>query len=84
VESGSVVRDGVGITHVGHPAAPYLSLGSGPSHPIDLGELLASPRWRFRRWTPHTLPGKAEAKARGAGTKTLITLVSKNAIATGV
>ena len=30
-----------------------------------------------------TLPGKAEAKAQGAGTKTLITLVRKNVIAAG-
>ena len=29
------------------------------------------------------LPEKAEAKARGAGTKTLIMLVSKNAVAVG-
>ena len=26
---GSVIHNGVGITHVGHPAAPYLSLSSG-------------------------------------------------------
>ena len=41
VESGSVIHDGVGITHMGHPTAPYPSLGSGPSHPIDLGDPLA-------------------------------------------
>ena len=29
MESRSVIRDGVGITHVGHPAAPYPFLGSG-------------------------------------------------------
>ena len=82
MESRSVVRDGVGITRIGHPTTPYPSLGSGLSRLIDLGDLLASPRWRFHRWTLGTLPGKAEAKAGGAGTKTLITLVSKNAIAT--
>ena len=41
MESGSVVRDGVGITRMGHSAAPYPSLGSGPSRPIDLGDPLA-------------------------------------------
>ena len=30
-----------------------------------------------------TLPGKAEAKAQGAGKKTVIMLVSKNVVATG-
>ena len=29
VGSGSIVRDGVGVTCMGHPIAPYLSLGSG-------------------------------------------------------
>ena len=29
METGSVVHDGVGITLVGYPAAPYPSLGSG-------------------------------------------------------
>ena len=33
--------------------------------------------------TLQTLPKKVEAKARGAGTKTLIMLVSKNVVATG-
>ena len=41
MESGSIVRDGVGITRMGHPTAPYTSLGSGPSRPIDLGDPLA-------------------------------------------
>ena len=41
MESGFVVRDRVGITHMGHPTAPYPSLGSGLSHPIDLGDPLA-------------------------------------------
>ena len=41
VESGSVVCDGVSITCMGHPTAPYPSLGSGPSRPTDLGDLLA-------------------------------------------
>ena len=39
--SGSIVRDGVGITPMGHPTAPQPSLDSGPSHPIDLGDPLA-------------------------------------------
>ena len=30
-----------------------------------------------------TLPGKVEAKARGVGTKTLITLMRKNTVAAG-
>ena len=50
----SIVCGRVGITRMGHPTAPYPSLGSGPSHPapylslgsgpshlIDLGDLLA-------------------------------------------
>ena len=41
MESGSIVRDGVGVTRMGHPTAPYPSLGSGPSRPIDLGDPLA-------------------------------------------
>ena len=41
MESGSVVRDRVGITRMGHPTAPYPSLGSGPSYLIDLGDPLA-------------------------------------------
>ena len=41
MESRSVVRDEVGITRMGHPTAPYLSLDSGPSRPIDLGDPLA-------------------------------------------
>ena len=41
MESGSVIRDGVGTTHMGHPTAPYMSLNSGTSRLIDLGELLA-------------------------------------------
>ena len=41
MESGSIVRDGVGITCMGHPIAPYPSLGSGPSRPTDLGDPLA-------------------------------------------
>ena len=38
---GSIVRDGVGITHMGHPTAPYPSLDCGLSRPIDLGDPLA-------------------------------------------
>ena len=41
MESGFVVRDGVGITRMGNPTTPYQSLGSGPSRPIDLGDPLA-------------------------------------------
>ena len=40
MESGSIIRDGVGITRMGHSIAPYPSLGSGPSRPIDLGDPL--------------------------------------------
>ena len=40
MKSGSVVHDGVGIIRMGHPTAPYPSLGSGPSCPIDLGDPL--------------------------------------------
>ena len=41
MESRSVVRDGVGITRMGHPTAPCPSLDSGPSHLTDLGDPLA-------------------------------------------
>ena len=41
MESEFIIHDGVGITHMGHPTAPYPSLGSGPSCPIDLGDPLA-------------------------------------------
>ena len=41
MESGSVIHDEVSITRMGHLAAPYPSLGSGPSYLIDLGDLLA-------------------------------------------
>ena len=58
------------------------SLGSGPSRPIDLGDLLASPHGDSTGGPLQTLLGKAKAKAWGAGIKTLITLVSKNVIAT--
>ena len=40
MESGSIVRDGIGITRMGHPTTPYPSLGSGPSHPTNLGDPL--------------------------------------------
>ena len=40
MEYGSVVHDGVGITRMGHSTAPYPSLGSEPSHLIDLGDPL--------------------------------------------
>ena len=66
MESGSVVRHGVGITRMGHPIDPYLSLGSRPNRPIDSGDPLASPRWRFHRWALQTLPGKAEGCLRVA------------------
>ena len=41
MESGSIVRDGVSITRMGHPTAPYPSLDSGPSCLTDLGDPLA-------------------------------------------
>ena len=41
MESGFVVLDGVGITRMGHSTAPYPSLGSCSSRPIDLGDPLA-------------------------------------------
>ena len=41
MESGSIIRNVVGVTSMGHPAAPYPSLGSGPSRPIDLGDPLS-------------------------------------------
>ena len=41
VEFGFVIHDGVGITFMGHPTAPYPSLGSGSSGLIDLGDPLA-------------------------------------------
>ena len=41
MESGFVVRDGVGITCMGHPTAPCPSLDSGLSRLTDLGDPLA-------------------------------------------
>ena len=41
MEFRSIVRDEVGITCIGHPTAPYPSLDSGLSRPIDLGDPLA-------------------------------------------
>ena len=41
MESRSVVCDGVDMTRIGHPTAPYPSLDSDPSRPIDLGDPLA-------------------------------------------
>ena len=41
MESGSVVRDRVGITRMGHPTAPCPSLNSSPSRLTDLGDPLA-------------------------------------------
>ena len=80
--SGSDVLDGAGVTCMGHPTSLYPSLDNGPNCPTDLGDLLASPRWRLCG-SLRILPGKAEAKVQGVGTKTLITLVSKNAKVVG-
>ena len=41
MESGSVVRDGVDITRMGHPTAPCPSLDSDMSRLTDLGDPLA-------------------------------------------
>ena len=41
MESGSVIRDEVSITRMGHPAAPYPSFSNGLSRPINLGDPLA-------------------------------------------
>ena len=84
MKSGSIVHDEIGLTHVSYPAAPYPSLGSGPIHPIDFGATY----WLLldgdsAGGPPQTLPGKAEAKAQGAGKKTVIMLVGKNVVATG-
>ena len=83
MKSGSIVHDGVGLSRVGYPAAPYPSLGSSPSRLIYLGDLPPLLNGDSIGGPLQTLLGKAEAKARGTGTKTLITLVSKNAIAAG-
>ena len=69
MESGSIVHDGVGITRMGHSTAPYPSLGSGPSHPINLGDLLALLDGDSMGGPLQTLHGKAEAKAWGVGNK---------------
>ena len=81
--SGSVIHDRVGVTCIGHPPAANPSLDSGPSPPIDLSDLPASPQWRSHRWAPPKHLKKVEAKAQGAGTKTLITLVIEDAIVAG-
>ena len=41
VKSRPIVRDGVSLTRMGHPVAPYPSLGSGLSRPTDMGDPLA-------------------------------------------
>ena len=46
----SFVRDGVGMAHMGHPFALYLSLGVRLSRLIDSGSLLVSPGQRSHRW----------------------------------
>ena len=56
----SVIRDGVGIARMGHPTAPYPSLGSQLSHPST-----QVARWSFLDGDPiggpfQTLPGMAE------------------------
>ena len=38
-----VVRDGVSMAYMGHPFAPYLSLGVFLSRSIDLGSPMVSP-----------------------------------------
>ena len=38
-----VIHDGDGMAHMGHPTAPYLSLGSHLSRPIDSRSSLVSP-----------------------------------------
>ena len=81
MESESVVHDRVNITHMGHPTVPYPSLGSGQAirstyvtcWPLLDGDSIGGPL--------QTLLGKVKAKAWGVGTKTLITLVSKDVIA---
>ena len=41
MKSRSIIHDRVSITRMGHPAAPYQSLGTDPSRLIDLGDPLA-------------------------------------------
>ena len=41
MESRSIVHDEVSLNCMGHPAAPYQSLGTDPSRLIDLGDPLA-------------------------------------------
>ena len=41
MKSESIIRDRVSITRMGHPTAPYPSLGSELTCPIDLGDPLA-------------------------------------------
>ena len=38
-----VIHDGVSMAHMGHPSAPYLSLGVRLSRSIDLGSPMVSP-----------------------------------------
>ena len=81
--SGSVVHDEVGITCIGHPPAPYPSLSSGPSHSIDLGDLLASPRWRFRRWDPPNPSWEGGGYSSGCGDKNSDLAGEKSTVAAG-
>ena len=41
MKSRFIIHEGVSLTCVGHPAAPYPSLGSGPSRLANLGDPLA-------------------------------------------
>jgi len=45
-----VVHDRVGMAHMGHPFAPYLSLGVFLSCSIDFGSPIVSLGWRSHSW----------------------------------
>ena len=60
----SVIRDGVGIAHMGHPFALYLSLGICLSRWIDSGSLLVSPGGDPSLGPFQVPPRKAEGRLR--------------------
>ena len=69
VGSGSDVCDGTGITWMGHPTSPYLSLGSGPSHSTDLATYRPLLDGDSTGGSLQTLPGKKILKLVVQGQK---------------
>ena len=61
-----IVHDRVGMAHMGHPFAPYLSLGVLLSRLIDLGSPMVSPSGDPVVWVfPSPVWGGRELPTRG-------------------